>query len=81
MPARHSAWSPAAVVSRTRGTRGTPAVPEPLPPGIRLEGDRLFVDLRQLLERAGYGDLVPLIERLHLATDEGRLLVEVEARV
>ena len=52
-----------------------------LPPGIRLEGDRLFVDLRQLLERAGYGDLVPMIERLHLATDEGRLLVEVEACV
>jgi hypothetical protein len=52
-----------------------------LPPGIRLEGDRLFVDVAQLLERAGFGDLVPLIERLHLATDEGRLLVEVDARV
>ena len=51
------------------------------PPGIRLEGDRLFVDLRQLIERAGYGDLVPLIERLHLATEEGQLLVEVDARV
>lgn len=52
-----------------------------LPPGIRLEGDRLFVDLGQLLERAGYGDLIPSIERVHLATDEGRLLVEVEVRV
>jgi hypothetical protein len=52
-----------------------------LPPGVRLEGDRLFVDVAQLLERAGVGDLVPLIERLHLATEEGRLLVEVDAQV
>jgi hypothetical protein len=52
-----------------------------LPPGIRLEGDRLFIDLRELLERAGYGDIVPLIERVHLATDEGWLRVEVDARV
>ena len=52
-----------------------------LPPGIRLDGDRLFVDLGPLLERAGYGDVVPLIERLHLATEEGRLLVEADARV
>jgi len=52
-----------------------------LPPGIRLDGDRLFIDLRQLIERAGYGDLVPLIERLHLATEEGQLLVEIDARV
>jgi hypothetical protein len=72
---------------RLRSFPGLVALAGPLlsqkhfPPGIRLEGDRLFVDLRQLLERAGYGDLVPLIERLHLATDEGRLLVEVEARV
>ena len=52
-----------------------------LPPGLRLDGDRLFVDVAQLLERAGLADLVPLIERLHVATDEGRVLVEVDARV
>jgi hypothetical protein len=72
---------------RLRTFPGLTAIAGPLlsqrsfPPGIRLEGDRLFVDLHQLLERAGYGDLVPLIERLHLATEEGRLLVEVDARV
>jgi hypothetical protein len=54
---------------------------KPLPPGLRLEGDRVLVDVAQLLERVGFGDLVPLIERLHLTTDEGRLLVEVDARV
>jgi hypothetical protein len=55
--------------------------PTALPPGVRLDGDHLFVDVRQLLERAGYGDLVPLIERLHVASDEGRLIVEADARV
>jgi hypothetical protein len=53
----------------------------PLPPGLRLEGDRLFVDVAQLLDRLGFGDLVPLIERLRVTTDEGRLVVEVDARV
>lgn len=52
-----------------------------LPPGLRLDGDRLFVDVAQLLDRAGYGDLVPLIERLHVGTEEGQLRVEVDARV
>lgn len=54
---------------------------KPFPPGVRLEGDRLFVDVAQLLDRAGLGDFVPLIERLHVATDEGRLIVEVDVRV
>lgn len=55
--------------------------PDKLPPGVRLQGDRLFVDLRELLDRAGYGDVVPLIERLQIASEDGRLLVEVDARV
>ena len=55
--------------------------PASLPRGVRLEGEHVFVDVRQLIEHAGYGDLVPLIERLHVATDEGRLTVDVDARV
>ena len=55
--------------------------PDKLPRGVRLEGERLFVDLRVLLEQAGYADLIPLIERLHIATDDARLLVEVDGRV
>ena len=56
-------------------------VQKALPPGFRLDGDRLFIDVAQLLERAGLADLVPLIERLHVATEEGQLLVEIDARV
>lgn len=55
--------------------------PDKLPRGVRLEGDRLFVDVRELLDRAGHGDLAPLVERLHVASEEGRLVVEVDARV
>jgi hypothetical protein len=72
---------------RLRAFPGLTAIAGPLlsqkrlPPGLRLEGDRVFVDVALLLERVGFGDLVPLIERLHLATEEGRLVVEVDARV
>jgi len=55
--------------------------PSALPRGVRLEGDRLLIDVRQLLEHAGYGDLLPLIERLHVATGDGRLIVDLDARV
>jgi hypothetical protein len=55
--------------------------PKALPPGVRLDGDRVLVDFRQLLERAGYADLVPLIERVHVASEEGRLVLQLDARV
>jgi hypothetical protein len=52
-----------------------------LPPGIRLERERVLVDVRQLLEGRGFGEIVPLIERLQVSSEEGRLLVEVEIQV
>ena len=55
--------------------------PGALPRGVRLDGDRLSVDMRQLLEAGGYADLAPLVERIHVATDDGRLIVELDARV
>jgi hypothetical protein len=51
-----------------------------LPPGIRMDKDRVLVDLKTLAEREGYADLLPLIEKIRLKTDEGRLIVEVDAR-
>ena len=52
-----------------------------LPPGIRLERERVLVDVRQLLESKGFGEIVPLIERLHVSSEEGRLLLDVDIRV
>ena len=55
--------------------------PSSLPPGIRLDRERVLVDVRQLLEKKGLGEIVPLIERLHVSSEEGRLLVDVDIRV
>ena len=45
--------------------------PSSLPPGIRLDRERVLVDVRQLLESKGFGEIVPLIERLHVSSEEG----------
>ena len=55
--------------------------PSSLPPGIRLDRDRVLIDVRQLLEMKGFGEIVPLIERLHVASEEGRLRLDVELTV
>ena len=55
--------------------------PASLPPGIRLDRDRVLVDVRQLLESKGFGEVVPLIERLHVASEEGRLRLDVDLKV
>jgi hypothetical protein len=55
--------------------------PSSLPPGIRLDRDRVLVDVRQLLELKGFGEVVPLIERLHVASEEGRRRLDVELKV
>jgi hypothetical protein len=52
-----------------------------LPPGIRLERERVLVDVRQLLEGKGFAEVVPLIERLQVSSEEGRLLIDVDLQV
>jgi hypothetical protein len=52
-----------------------------LPPGVRMEKDRLHVDVRALLERQGYGDLLAFVASLRITTDEGKLIVELDLRV
>ena len=54
--------------------------PSSLPAGIRLERERVLVDVRQLLERQGFGEVVPLVERLNVSSEEGRLLLDVDLR-
>lgn len=60
---------------------GAMFAPASLPAGIRLDRDRILIDVRTLLERNGAADLVPLIERLRVTSEEGRLLLEVDLRV
>jgi hypothetical protein len=52
-----------------------------LPPGLRLEDQRLLVDVRSLLERHGLGEALAYLESLKVTTEEGRLIVEVAGGV
>jgi hypothetical protein len=52
-----------------------------LPPGVRLEKHWVLLDVKILLDRHGYGDLMAYLETLTVAADEGRLLLDVRLRV
>jgi hypothetical protein len=52
-----------------------------LPPGIRLAGDRLHVDIRHLLQSQNRADLLDFAEQLQVTSEEGRLAVALQLRV
>jgi hypothetical protein len=52
-----------------------------LPPGVRLEADRVFLDLRPLAARAGVADLFPLLSELRVLTRQGAVDLHLVARV
>ena len=52
-----------------------------LPPGIRLDGDRVFVDLRDVLSAYGEAELIAFAEEMAIGTDEGHVIVVARARV
>ena len=52
-----------------------------LPPGIRLEGDRVLVDLRALLESRGLGEVLFYADEVSVTIEEGVLIVNASARV
>ena len=52
-----------------------------LPPGVRLDGDLLTVDLAAMLAQQGAGDLLAHLERVQLRSDRGRLVLQVDAGV
>lgn len=52
-----------------------------LPPGVRLEGDRIVLDLAPLAARAGAADLLPLLSDLRISTRAGAIDLHLAARV
>ena len=52
-----------------------------LPPGIRLDGDRIFADIRALLAQQHRSDLLDYIEQLHVLSEDARLVLAVQLRV
>ncbi len=51
------------------------------PPGVRIDGDRVFIDLARLLEERGARDLLRHLRVLNLDPRDGALLVRFEARL
>jgi hypothetical protein len=52
-----------------------------LPPGVRIDGDLVLIDLRPLFARAGAADLMPLLTELRVATRPQALDLHVLAAV
>jgi hypothetical protein len=52
-----------------------------LPPGIRLDGDRIEVAIPELLRSRGMGELMDYITRLHITTREGATIAAFALRV
>ena len=52
-----------------------------LPPGIRVDGDLLGVDIGALLESRGYGEVLPHVAKLRVSTEPGRVVLWFETKV
>ena len=52
-----------------------------LPPGVRLDGDRITVDLVALASRAGAADLLPHLAGLRVNTEDGRVVLHADIAV
>ena len=57
------------------------SVASKLPRGVRLDGDLLTVDMRELLAEHRQEDLLRLVQRIVVHAEEGRVLIELEAAV
>jgi hypothetical protein len=52
-----------------------------LPPGLRLDGDRLYVNVATLLTAYGAGEALAYLTHLEVTTTEGRIVIGARAAV
>jgi hypothetical protein len=52
-----------------------------MPQGVRMDGDRIAVDLRELLHARGLDDITPLIRKLEIHTKPGGFALSVEVGI
>ena len=52
-----------------------------LPPGLSIDGDRILVDIRAVLQDRGQGPLLEFAQQISVTTENGGLAVFVHARV
>jgi hypothetical protein len=51
-----------------------------LPAGIRLDGDRVWVNVEEMLRQRGFGEIVPLLTGLRVTTRDRRFVLAFELR-
>ena len=51
-----------------------------LPPGVRMEGERVFIDLRAALAAKGLTSVLNYVEALRVTSEEGRVVVSFKVR-
>lgn len=52
-----------------------------LPPGIRLDGDRVIVDVRRILQSRGAAEVLDYVDQLHVLTEDARLVLAIQFKV
>jgi hypothetical protein len=52
-----------------------------LPPGVRMDGELIHVDLRAMAEQHGFSNEFQYLRQLRVTTEEGRVLLHLEASV
>ena len=52
-----------------------------LPPGVRLEGERILVDLAALAAQRGFAEVLPYVRRVAVHSEHGRVILHIEAAV
>lgn len=52
-----------------------------LPPGVRLDGERILVDLAALLAQRGLRDGLQYVRRVAVHSEDGRIILHLEAAV
>jgi hypothetical protein len=60
---------------------GAGLVSSVLPPGVRLDGTALSVDVERLLRERGLDEVLPLMKKLEVTTEPGRLVLRLDLRV
>jgi hypothetical protein len=52
-----------------------------LPPGVRMAGERVFIDIRAVLAARGLATVLNYVEAVRVGTEEGRLALSFQLRV
>ena len=52
-----------------------------LPPGVRMEGERVHVDIAELARQHGYAEVLGFVRRLQVTTIEGAVVLEIDLGV